>query len=167
MENQERQPARYSARRGPRNEPVRVLFDEAILQALREPQQEPTRIPLDEVRRTLHGLDRQRAEERARRRQGVPQQEATALQPRNRNTIVPIEGIVSTLDDSGPTARRGPGPPEVERYQTGTTANSPGNDRPSSPDAAFPQAPWRTAGRTSDSTALGSRPAPKKTEATA
>ncbi|KJZ70496.1 hypothetical protein HIM_10125 [Hirsutella minnesotensis 3608] len=101
MEDQERQPARYRARRGPRNEPVRVLFDEATLQALREPQQEPARIPLDEIRRTLHGLDRQRAEERAGRRQGAPQQEATALQPRNGKTIVPIEEIASTLDDLG------------------------------------------------------------------
>ncbi|KAM4063867.1 hypothetical protein HRG_012529 [Hirsutella rhossiliensis] len=84
---------------GPRDEPVRVLFDEATLQALREPQQEPARISLDEIRRTLHGLDRQRAEERARRGQGVPQQEATALQPRNGKAIVPLEEIVGTLDD--------------------------------------------------------------------
>ncbi|RYP64164.1 hypothetical protein DL771_008900 [Monosporascus sp. 5C6A] len=43
--------------------------------------------------------DRQQAEERARRGQGVPRQEATALQPRNGKAVVPLEEIVSTLDD--------------------------------------------------------------------
>ncbi|KAM4063291.1 hypothetical protein HRG_013851 [Hirsutella rhossiliensis] len=65
-------------------------FDEATLQALREPQQEPARISLNEIRPSRR---------KTRRGQGVPQQEATALQPRNGKAIVPLEEIVGTLDD--------------------------------------------------------------------
>ncbi|EXM12957.1 hypothetical protein FOTG_18573 [Fusarium oxysporum f. sp. vasinfectum 25433] len=57
-----------------RQELVRVHPDDATLQALLEPRREPVRVPHAEILRMLDHLDRQRAEDRARRRAGETEQ---------------------------------------------------------------------------------------------
>lgn len=72
-------------------------MDEATLQALRERPQETVRVPLDEIRRTLCDLDRQHAEERARRREGDRLQTASGPQPRGGKVMLPPEEVARTL----------------------------------------------------------------------
>lgn len=87
IEDLDRQRARDRAQQDfeaaqPRNRPDRVFADETTIQAPRKSPQEPIRVPLDEIRRTLSNLDRQHAEETARRREERRLQEASVPQVR-------------------------------------------------------------------------------------